>query len=200
MGGKNSNNMYVSGEYIRRNPTLDVEDTQWKLTKTFPFIDKWLHEIPSTRVKVLDVGGGAGLFLKGISEYLTAKNIRVEQYALDLSREMLEIQKRNNPDIKEIFEGSIEKTSFDDKEVDLVLMIDVIEHVPDAGAALKELRRISKYAFINDFEYVLSEEYHRKLNAVEKVVFASGNFMFAISPCLSSCMFPVSIIYLVKCR
>jgi ubiquinone/menaquinone biosynthesis C-methylase UbiE len=145
MGEKNSNNMYASGEYIRLNPTLDVEDTQWKLTKTFPFIDKWLREIPSTRVKVLDVGGGAGLFLKGVSGYLTAKNIRVEQYALDLSREMLEIQKRNNPDIKEIFEGSIEKTSFEDKKIDLVFMIDVLEHVPDAVKALKELSRISKY-------------------------------------------------------
>ena len=165
MGGE-SNNMYASGEYIRRNPTLDVEDTQWKLTKTFPFIDKWLREIPSTRVKVLDVRGGAGLFLKGVSGYLTAKNIRVEQYALDLSRKMLEIQKRNNPDIKEIFEGSIEKTSFEDKEIDLVLMIDVIEHVPDAVAALKELRRISKYAI---FKVPLENNlYYNVLNLIKK--------------------------------
>ena len=146
MGTEAKNNIYASGEYICNNPTLDVEDTPWKLSKIIPLADEFVTQFSSTKVKILDVGGGAGLFLKGISDYLRTKNIKVEQYALDLSREMLEIQKRNNPDIKEIFKGSIEKTSFEDKEIDLVLMIDVIEHVPDAVAALKELRRISKYA------------------------------------------------------
>jgi ubiquinone/menaquinone biosynthesis C-methylase UbiE len=138
-------NIYYSGEYIRKNPTLDVEDTPWKLKKIIPLLDKFISQTSLTKVKILDVGGGAGLFLKGISDYLRTKNINVEQYALDLSAEMLQIQKENNADIKSVFVGSIEKTSFKDKEVDLVLMIDVLEHVPDTAAALKELSRISKY-------------------------------------------------------
>jgi ubiquinone/menaquinone biosynthesis C-methylase UbiE len=141
-----TNNMYSTGEYIRKNPTLDAEDTTWKITKIIPLVDEFTNQFSEAKVKILDVGGGAGLFLKGISDYLSSKNIRVEQYALDLSMEMLRIQKENNPDIKTFFEGSIEKTSFDGKEIDLVLMIDVIEHVPDAVQALKELSRISKYA------------------------------------------------------
>jgi len=208
-------------------------------------------------VRLLDVGGGAGLILKGVADYLREENINVKKYALDLSKEMLQIQKENNPDMIMLLEGGIEKTSFREKEIDLVLMVDVLEHVSDPVAALKELSRISKYvifkvpmennvyynilnlvkrgglrreiyekvghvhfysfrklrrqlveyagdvleyAFINDFRYMLSEGYHRKLAVREKVVFASGNVMFGISPFLCSCMFPASVVCLVKCR
>jgi SAM-dependent methyltransferase len=137
-------NIYTSGEYILKNPTLDVEDTTWKITKLTPLVDEFTNQFSKTKVKILDVGGGAGLFLKGISDYLRSKDIGVEQYALDLSMEMLRMQKENNPDIT-IFEGSIEKTSFEDKKMDIVLMIDVLEHIPNAVKALKELRRISEY-------------------------------------------------------
>jgi ubiquinone/menaquinone biosynthesis C-methylase UbiE len=145
MGEKNSNNMYASGEYIRKNPTLDVEDTPWKLTKLLPLIDEFVRDSSLKEIKLLDVGGGAGLILKEISTYLKKMNISVKKNALDLSKEMLQIQKENNSDISMIFEGSIEKTSFANKEIDLVFMIDVLEHVPDAVKSLKELSRISKY-------------------------------------------------------
>ncbi len=251
------NNIYTSGEYIRNNPTLDVEDTPWKLTKVIPLVDEFLRDSSLKEIKLLDVGGGAGLILKEISTYLKKMNISVKKNALDLSKEMLQIQKENNPDISTIFEGSIEKTSFANKEIDLVFMIDVLEHVPDAVKALKELSRISKYVifkvpmennvyynilnivkrggvrkdifekvghihfyrfrelekqiedyagniincrFTNEFEYMLSKDYHRKLNVKEKIVFPLGSFVFTVSPFLCSLLFPCAVVCLVKCR
>lgn len=138
-------NIYTSGEYISRNPTLDVEDTPWKLSKIIPLAEVFAARHNSAKVKILDVGGGAGMVLKGLSDFLATRELEVEKYALDLSREMLEIQKRNNPDIVLLSQESIESTSFKDKEFDLVLMVDVLEHIPDLSAALKELRRIAKY-------------------------------------------------------
>jgi SAM-dependent methyltransferase len=140
-----NNNIYASGEYIRNNPTLDVEDVPWKLSKIIPLANAFADQCCSTKVKILDVGGGAGLLLKGISDFLGTKKMHVEKYALDLSREMLEMQKKNNADIVLLIENSIENTSFRDKEFDLVLMVDVLEHVPDVASALRELRRIAKY-------------------------------------------------------
>ena len=67
------NNIYTSGEYIRNNPTLDVEDTPWKLRKLIPLIDKFIIIFSQHEVKLLDVGGGAGLLLKEISN-LPEKN------------------------------------------------------------------------------------------------------------------------------
>jgi ubiquinone/menaquinone biosynthesis C-methylase UbiE len=139
------NNIYTSGEYIRKNPTLDVEDTPWKLTKLLPLIDEFVRDSSLKEIKLLDVGGGAGLILKEISTYLKKMNISVKKNALDLSKEMLQIQRENNPDINIIINGDISETSLDNKSIDLVFMIDVLEHVPDAVKALKELSRISKY-------------------------------------------------------
>jgi ubiquinone/menaquinone biosynthesis C-methylase UbiE len=61
---------------------------------------------------------------------------------------MLAVQKTNNPDMVCARLGSIEMTTFENKEFDLVLLIDVLEHVPDDGAALREIGRIAKYAII----------------------------------------------------
>lgn len=85
------------------------------------------------------------MILKEISTYLKKMNISVRKNALDLSKEMLQIQRENNPDINIIINGDISETSLDNKAIDLVFMIDVLEHVPDAVKALKELSRISKY-------------------------------------------------------
>ena len=141
--GRMQENMYSSGTYIRNNPTLDAEDMPWKISKILPIVDIFLRQTSATKVKILDVGGGAGLYLKEISDHLRAKKIAADKYALDLSGEMLRIQRENNPDMKGIVECSIEQTPFKDKEFDLVLVIDVLEHIPNVAAALKEIRRIS---------------------------------------------------------
>jgi hypothetical protein len=41
--------------------------------------------------------------------------------------------------------GDICQTHLADDKIDLTLMIDVLEHLPDPSAALRELRRISKF-------------------------------------------------------
>jgi ubiquinone/menaquinone biosynthesis C-methylase UbiE len=250
-------NIYASGEYIRNNPTLDVEDTPWKLEKILPALDNFIKDSIMKDIKLLDVGGGAGLILDGVSDYLRDENINVKKYALDLSKEMLQIQKENNPDMITLLEGGIEKTSFRDKEIDLVLMVDVLEHVSDPVAALKELNRISKYVifkvpledniyynmlnffkrgglrryiinkvghinsynfaklrdeiiyytgqilsyrFTDVFAFYLSEDYHRQLLARERILYSFGKLTFFLSPQLSSCLFPDSVVVLVKCR
>lgn len=138
-------NIYVSGEYISNNPTLDVEDSPWKLRLIQPAINRLIQENDTKYLRILDVGGGAGMLLSGVSDYLKAKDVNVEKYALDMSAEMLRIQVENNPDMSVVLEGSVEKMPIKDKEIDLVLMIDVLEHVADPAAALNELRRIAKY-------------------------------------------------------
>jgi SAM-dependent methyltransferase len=159
-------NIYTSGEYLQNNPTLDVEDTPWKLEKILPALDNFVKDSIVKDITLLDVGGGAGLILKGVSDYLRERNINVKKYSLDLSKEMLQIQKENNPDMITLLEGGIEKTSFRDKGIDLVLMVDVLEHVSDPVAALKELNRISKYVI---FKVPLEDNlYYNMLNFIKR--------------------------------
>lgn len=97
-------------------------------------------------INLLDVGGGAGLILKGISEYIESKyEVKINKFAIDLSPGMLEIQKKNNHDLKNLLNEDITHTSLNDNEIDITLMIDVLEHVKDPDAVLLELKRISRF-------------------------------------------------------
>lgn len=69
----------------------------------------------------------------------------MNKFALDLSPGMLQIQKKNNPDIRVVLNEDICQTSLNNKDIDLTLMIDVLEHVSDPIRALKELQRISRF-------------------------------------------------------
>jgi SAM-dependent methyltransferase len=140
-------NLYQTDEYIAKNPSIHEEDSPWKVSRIIPLVDKCIRDINKDRINLLDVGGGAGLILRGISHYIQDEyGITVNKFALDLSPSMLEIQKRNNPDLKLALNEDIRETSLPDKEIDLTLMIDVLEHVPNPAKALKEINRTSKFA------------------------------------------------------
>jgi len=140
-------NLYVTDEYMEKNPSLHEEDSAWKIGKIIPALERLMKEMPAReQINLLDVGGGAGVVLSRVSAYLSSEHgLRVNKYALDLSPGMLKVQHERNPDLRRAVNEDITATSFKDKELDLVLMIDVLEHVPDPVAALKELKRISHY-------------------------------------------------------
>lgn len=142
-------NLYVKEEYIRRYPSLHEEDSFWKVNKILPLIDEVLCRFDNTEINLLDVGGGAGLILSAVSNYIERSySIKVNKFALDLSPTILEVQKKRNPDLKKALNEDICKTSLANKEVDVTLLIDLLEHVSKPTEALKEVRRISKFAIL----------------------------------------------------
>ena len=142
----NVEKLYISNEYIKKNPRLHEEDTPWKLSKIIPFVEIFLGKCTKTEINLLDVGGGAGLILKAVAEYIReSRDIKVHKLALDLSPGMLEIQQANNPDLVSKINGNIQSTSYGDKEIDLLLMIDILEHTQYPVQALQEIQRISNY-------------------------------------------------------
>ena len=149
---KDITTLYTSDEYIAQNPTLFQGDSPWKVSKIVPLVNELMKSHISenkTDITILDVGGGAGLILNSISEYFTRQyQIKVHKNVLDLSPGMLAVQKNNNPDIERALEGDIRKTPFGNKTIDVTLMIDVLEHVPEPSMGLQELMRISKFVII----------------------------------------------------
>lgn len=138
--------LYLTDEYVVKNPSLHEEDSPWKIGKIKPLIDRFADRFNGDEIDLLDVGGGAGVILDAVSTYTREKHgMNVNKFALDLSPAILEIQRRRNPDLKKALNEDIRRTSLGDKEIDLTLLIDVLEHVPDPEKALEELARISKY-------------------------------------------------------
>lgn len=138
--------LYTTDDYIMKNPSLHEEDSPWKVSKIIPLVDRFVGYVNKSEINILDVGGGAGLILNAVSVYIQESfGIKVNKFALDLSPGILKIQKNRNPDLKTALNEDIRKTSLGNKEIDLTLMIDLLEHVPNPIQALEEVKRISRF-------------------------------------------------------
>lgn len=146
-------NLYITDEYIIKHPLLHAEDSASKVGKISPLLDRFVRyfkqNFKAKQLDILDVGGGAGLILSTIAREIERNhNVKVNKFAIDLSPRALEIQKKMNPDLKKALNEDICKTSLKTKEMDLTLMIDVLEHIPNPVQALEEVKRISKFALM----------------------------------------------------
>lgn len=139
---------YTSGDYWKKNPTLHEEAAEWKFGTIRPLLDRFAAAAGRREASILDVGGGTGLILKLAEAHLRGKGIAVRKTLLDLSPQSLELQRRNHPDAVAVVAGSIAATPFGERQFDLVMMIDVLEHVPQPERALAEVKRISRYALL----------------------------------------------------
>lgn len=140
--------LYTTDEYITKNPDLHESDSPWKISKLIPLVDKFASEHHQEKLNILDVGGGAGVILQEIGKHVQESfGKEINKYCLDLSPGMLKVQQENNPDAQ-IIESDIAKSGLKNKEIDLLLFVDVLEHVENPTAVLQEISRISKFAIL----------------------------------------------------
>ena len=95
--------------------------------------------------KILEVGCGSGFSTQYLREFLKDKNFEASEYGADLVKEA---QKRN-PGVK-IQQESIYELKRDSNSFDLIVALEVLEHLQDPESALRELHRVtSKYCLIS---------------------------------------------------
>ena len=138
-------NIYQDGTYLENNPSLHEEDSEYKSH----YIRRLLKDLhfDSEPVRVLDIGGGAGIISTQICQFLSAGGCRVECHAFDLSVDMLATQKANNPFLT-LATSDFEQIRRSGK-YHLTLLIDVIEHIPDNASLADEVNIISQYVVYN---------------------------------------------------
>jgi 2-polyprenyl-3-methyl-5-hydroxy-6-metoxy-1,4-benzoquinol methylase len=103
------------------------------------------------RGRLLDVGAASGIFMK------MADDAGYETCGIEPSAWMCEAAKRLY-DI-EVFPGVLDEAGFEESSFDIATLWDVLEHVPDPMATLKEVRKVLKpgglllisYPRIDDF-------------------------------------------------
>jgi len=136
---------YLSSNYIEKNPSWDSEDAPWKVSHAASLItDHAMH--PSS---VCEVGCGSGACLAELRNYLRDTEMYGYDIAPDASRFWAEYISENI--CFELGDFLIKETP----HFDLILLLDVLEHVSDPYDFLRRVRERSDY-FIFHFPLDLS--------------------------------------------
>jgi hypothetical protein len=121
--------IYESGEYLEKNPHWHAADSAWKAEQILKMIRK--HGLnPAT---VCEVGCGAGEILNNLHAQLPETIF----FGYEVSPQAFEICSAKSKERLQFTLGDLLKT---DKRFDLLLCIDVFEHVPNYLSFLEKLR------------------------------------------------------------
>lgn len=94
---------------------------------------------------ILDVGCGEGIMLTRLAKIINPQKI----VGIDLSKPALAVAKKNIPTARLIQMDAME-LAFADNSFDLVLLLEVLEHLRDPLQAIKEAKRVtSKYCIFS---------------------------------------------------
>ncbi|MEP7255116.1 MAG: class I SAM-dependent methyltransferase [Ferruginibacter sp.] len=126
-----SNDIYLNGEYFKNNPGWDVQDASWKVA----IIHELLQKNRIQPADVIEVGCGAGANLVELAK--ADSNIK-KLSGYDISPQAIELALKNSTERI----GYFNKDLLEENEVsaDLLLVIDVVEHVDDYYGFLRKLK------------------------------------------------------------
>ena len=114
-----------------------VEQSHWWYTGRrkilSEFVETISRQVTDRRPRILDVGCGTGANLLMLSKYGEAEGVDISEDALAFCRER---------GLDRVRLGAGEKLPYDDGTFDLVTAFDVVEHMDDDLAGLREMRRV----------------------------------------------------------
>lgn len=130
--------IYTDGDYLEKTKTWHIEDSQWKAEQ----ICKILAKVDGPINDVAEIGCGAGRILEGLSGHELMRSAKLRGY--DVSPQAIELCKSvENSNIDFFCCDPLEPDNND--LFDLLLVIDVFEHVPDYIGFLERCQRKATY-------------------------------------------------------
>jgi SAM-dependent methyltransferase len=162
-----------------------VEETHWWFAGRRQIIRSFIERVcidlrttvGNQTLKILDVGCGTGANLEMLSEFGTAEGVDVSAEALSFCRER---------GLEKVKKGEAEALPYDDASFDLVTGLDVVEHLDDDLAGLKEMQRVLRpggraVVFVPAFMFLWGVQddisHHRRrytMDQLKSVVRAAG--------------------------
>ena len=129
-------NRYTSGQYLETNPTWHIEESPWKVRHILPMLKRH-HLVPKA---ICEVGCGAGEVLRllqaSMDEETTFWGYDISPQAIEMCR-----PKANERLHFKLADITREQENF----FDLILVLDVIEHLEDYFRFLRNLKPKSRY-------------------------------------------------------
>ncbi|MCL2218601.1 MAG: class I SAM-dependent methyltransferase [Chitinispirillia bacterium] len=154
-----SEKIYTSNEYLENNPTWHIEDSPWKAKQILKAIKRNSLQPNS----ICEIGCGAGEVLR---QLFLQMNNNISFVGYEISPDAFELCEQRKTDrlnykLANLFEDT--STCYD-----IVMAIDVIEHVEDCFAFLRELRKKGTYKI-----------FHIPLEITVHSVLRPSRFLFA---------------------
>ncbi len=131
---------YISGDYQKRNPTWHIEEFPWKARQIFRMIQKDGLD-PKT---ICEVGCGAGEVLVQLQKYMQDDCLF---WGYDISPHALALTKGKANDRLAFHLADIRKEK--DVSFDVILILDVIEHLEDYYGFLRDVKAMSHYKILH---------------------------------------------------
>ena len=131
-----SNDLYVNGEYFKNNPGWDIADAKWKVDIIFNLLQK--NNINPK--EIIEVGCGAG---ENLVELLKRDNSIEKLMGYDISPQAFNLAEKKSSDKIKFYNEDL--TTKENITADMMLVIDVVEHVDDFYGFLRKLKSKSKY-------------------------------------------------------
>jgi hypothetical protein len=131
-----SNQIYTDGNYLQNNPSWHSEDSPWKAQQIIQILAK-NRLVPKT---ICEVGCGAGEILKQLQEKMSNECLF---WGYEISPQAFEICQTKSNERLQFELGDIRQKT--DVVFDLILAIDLIEHLEDYFSFLRSLKSKSEY-------------------------------------------------------
>lgn len=131
--------VYTDGSYLLKNPTWHVDESPWKTRAILRMMSK--HGL--TPKSICEVGCGAGEILHLLQRQLTSE---CEFWGYDISPQAIELSRqRANEKLHFQLADFIQEK---DVQFDLLLVMDVIEHLEDYFSFLRKIHPASPYKIL----------------------------------------------------
>lgn len=132
-------NLYTSGDYLVKNPTWHANESPWKAKYVLQIMRR-NNISPKT---VCDVGCGAGEVLKLLQENIDPD---CHFWGYDISPQAFELAQRKANERLHFKLADIQQE--EGSQFDLILFMDVIEHMEDYFRFLRQIRPKSPYKIL----------------------------------------------------
>jgi dTDP-4-dehydrorhamnose reductase len=183
---------------------FEIEKSHWlmKVRRSIVVdnLDKFLNK-ESNEVKILDFGCGSGYFVGELQKR------GYKSFGTDISEEAIKFGELKG--IKNLSIQDSHKLNYPDNNFDVVISMDVLEHLEDESWAIKEVERILKpggefiimvpaYQFLWGVQDEVAHHYRRyTLGEIKKKVLGSGKFNVSLATYFNTFLFlPISFVRL----
>jgi len=139
--------MYLTGDYAKKNPTWHLEDGEFKAQEILPYIIELVKSKKNcNNFKIAEVGAGTGVVLNSISSLLGSSDFvnDVTFTGFEISGFAVNIGKDKFPRLDLRHEDFLETKD----HFDLILLIDVLEHLENPDMLLRAAFKSAKYVIV----------------------------------------------------